>query len=268
MAIDYTIGFTNQDGVAYPDTAGKNATGPSAIDGTEFVKIFVDDIWGRFQAILDYAGLTPTGVTESASVSQHIEAIKKGFAIGPGMGVTYWKDGDPLTNGDRVLLLNGQGITRSNYIDLDNAVYVGDGNNPTASAFYRADDAAGVTRNTTGIYLILPETRGYVLRGLDAAASIDPDGASRDLGSAQLDSMQGHKQKIGYSQSAGYGGSLILAGVGGSDSGYIPDAGYNANSGFESNETRDFITDGTNGTPRIDIESRMINIATRYGITY
>ena len=47
-------------------------------------------------------------------------------------------------------------------------------------------------RNTAGTWFILPDTRGYALRGLDVGASVDPDGASRDVGSVQVDAFQGH----------------------------------------------------------------------------
>ena len=77
--IDYLASFTNTDGVAFPNTKSVNATGPSATDGTEFVKIFIDDLWGRMQALMDYAGLSPNAVTEGPGSSQHIESIQKGF---------------------------------------------------------------------------------------------------------------------------------------------------------------------------------------------
>jgi hypothetical protein len=76
------------------------------------------------------------------------------------------------------------------------ATYVGDPDNPTASAFYHADDAAGTIRNTTGIYLILPDERGYFLRGLDTSGTIDPQGATRDIGDTQDDDIEAHKHDI------------------------------------------------------------------------
>lgn len=250
--------FANTNGLAFPDTLAVNASGPSATDGTEFVKGFIDDIWGWFQAMLDYASLTPTGVSEGPGASQMLEAIGKGFGIGPGLGVTYWKEGDPSVNGDRVLLLNGQGILRANFAELDAAVYVGDGNNGTADAFYRADDAAGTIRNIAGIYLIMPETRGYVLRGLDTAASVDPDGASRTLGHAQLDAFQGHWHEQFVEL-----GTVNSGGINGVRKNGTPTT-VTDNSGW----VRDPLTDGVSGTPRTATESRMTNVATTFGITY
>ncbi len=74
---DYKTVFTNTDGVNFPLTAGVNASGGGATDGTEFVKLFVDDLWGAAQAIMDFAGFTPSGVDESATVSQRLQAILK-----------------------------------------------------------------------------------------------------------------------------------------------------------------------------------------------
>lgn len=251
--INYLAAFVNTDGVVFPNTKAINSSGPSTIDGTEFVKIMVDDEWGARQALLDYAGLTPDTVTEGPGASQALEAMMKGLAVGPGFGVTYWKDGDPATNGDRVLLLQGQGVLRASYTELDVAVYVGDPDNPTASAFYHADDAAGTIRNTTGVYLILPDLRGYVLRGLDTAASVDPDGASRDLGHVQNDAFQGHHH-------AGTDAADSQSGAGAARL-----AAWNTADNVIAGTA---VTDTVNGTPRLSSESRMINIATNYGITY
>lgn len=74
---DYKTVFTNTDNVVFPDTAAVNASGGGATDGTEFVKLFIDDLWGAAQAIMDFAGYTPSGVDESATVSQRLQALLK-----------------------------------------------------------------------------------------------------------------------------------------------------------------------------------------------
>lgn len=141
----------------FPDTVAVNSTGAGTQDGFEFVAGYINNsVIGPQQAWMDYAGLTPNGVTEAAGASQFIEAIQRGNGIGPGVYVQYAKADDPSVTGDRILLLSGQGVLRASYTDLDNAVYVGDPSNPTAPYFYHADDAAGTVRNTAGIYLILP----------------------------------------------------------------------------------------------------------------
>lgn len=163
--IDYAATFTNYTG-SFPDIEAVNVSAPGAGDGTEFVAALVNDIWGRAQALLDYAGLTPDGVQEAPDTAQILEAIGKGYGVGPGIGVIYWKNGTPATNGDRVILLQGQVITIANYPLLAAAVYVGDANNATAPAFYKTSDAGGTTRSTAGTYMVMPDTRAVSLKGV------------------------------------------------------------------------------------------------------
>ena len=89
--IDYQTSFVNTDGVAFPDTEAVNVSAPGAGDGTEFVALMVNDIWGRAQALMDRAGLTPDGVTEAPGTAQIIEAIGKGFGVGPGFEIVTGK---------------------------------------------------------------------------------------------------------------------------------------------------------------------------------
>lgn len=270
MGIDYLASFVETDGVAFPNTAGKNASGPSAVDGTEFVKIFIDDIWGRFQAILDYASITPNGTAESVSNSQHIEALEKGFAIGPGIGVTYWKDGDPATNGDRVLLLQGQGVLIASYPELDAACYVGDGNNAAVAAagggFYRASDSAGTTPNIAGPYLILPESRGYAPRGLDLSATIDPAGASRKLGDNQADAMQTTEGFIEHrlNEPLSFGGVLTDGGAG-TTTGRVS---LGSNGAAKIVDFSNASSTSPNTAKTDDDETRMANMSVNLGVTY
>jgi hypothetical protein len=65
---NYKDEFSQTDGVAFPNTGAKNASGAGATDGTEFKKSMIDDIWGWHQVALDAAGLTPNGVDEQATV--------------------------------------------------------------------------------------------------------------------------------------------------------------------------------------------------------
>lgn len=267
--INYLSSFTNTDGASFPDTKGINASGAGATDGTEFVKIFIDDLWGARQAIMDHAGLTPDTVTEAPDTSQFLEALLL-IAGGAGEVVQYMKNDDPSVLGDRILLLNGQGVLRASFPELDAAVYVGDSDNPTAAAFFRADNADGSSRNIAGIYLILPETRGYAPRGLDIAASVDPDGTSRDLGSVQVDAMQGHFTNLTNSASAAYGTPPRLNVTTSLTGGAIASMIYSGvgNLGLEEITAGDPFTDGVNGTPRTDLETRMSNFATTFGIRY
>lgn len=254
--IDYLASFTNTNGAAFPGTLGINATGAGAGDGTEFVKLFVDDLWGGRQALLDAAGLTPDGVTEAIDTSQLLESIRM-ISGAPGNGVIWWATDDPATIGERVLLLTGQVILMASYPEMALSVYVGDGTNGTASAFYKTSDAGGTIRSTSGTYMVLPDLRGYALRGLDVAAAVDPDGASRDIGSIQLSAFQGH-----WHDTLETPNSAITSG------GYPQPGSGTSGNPLNVNSIKDPITDGVNGTPRTDSETRMINIACKFGIRY
>jgi hypothetical protein len=236
---------------------GVNASGPGVSDGFEYVADFVNDNnLGQAQMILNHAGLTPNGVLESDSASQIKEALQKGWGGMPGKVNQWHLASDPGVTGHRCLLLNGQGILRANYTELDAAVYVGDANNAAVAAagggYYRADDAAGTSPNIAGIYLILPETRGYIPRGLDAAGTVDPQGASRYLGDIQLDAFQGHEHEFYYIE------DVVAGGTNASDT----------TSSVSTQVTDGIVTDGVNGTPRITSETRMTNFATKYVIWY
>jgi len=97
--------------------------------------------------------------------------------------------------------------------------------------------------------------RGRVIRALDTAAGVDPDGASRYLGSLQGDTFQehAHTEKV----------SNGLFGV------YVaPD--FDVNTGYtnSSTGTTGAIAYGTYGNPRISTETRMTNCAFDCYIVY
>jgi hypothetical protein len=188
--IDYKANFQT-DGANFPATAAINVSVPGAGDGTEFKALMVIDEWGARQAIMDYAGLTPNAASETYTNSQFLTALKN--ALSPvGMVIASHTQQDPATLGLRFLELVGQGILRASYPDLDSACYVGDSRNPTAEYYYRADDSGGSSRNTTGVYLILPDMRGAFARGYDPTATRDPDGTTRGFPDFQDFAMQDH----------------------------------------------------------------------------
>lgn len=76
---DYSVAFTNTAGGAFPNTLGVNASGPSATDGTEFVKLMVDDEWGARQDLMVEAGRTPSGNDEAVGSSDFVAALKDLF---------------------------------------------------------------------------------------------------------------------------------------------------------------------------------------------
>lgn len=253
MAIDSNVAFVNTNTVAFPDNEGVNATGPAATDGTEFVKVMVDNyMFGPQQALLNYAGLIPDGIPEADGASQELEAMQKSFGH-PGELVSWMGSTDPAVLGIRTILLHGQGVLVADYQELTDAVYIGDGNNATAESFFKADDAAGTIRNIAGIYLILPDARGLGIRGLDDTGLIDVDGAGRLPGSSQDDAFQGHEHTTFDMkfQSPGVTNSTHSEYY---KSGTVPTVGI--------------VTDGSNGTPRISSETRMKNISANIAIRY
>jgi hypothetical protein len=130
--------------------------------------------------------------------------------------------------------------------------------------YFRADNSDGSSPSTTGIYLILPESRGYVPRGLDTAATVDPDGASRYLGDIQLDAYQGHYHTV----NASVGGNELVYKVNNVSTGAGLNVPEGALAGAGDIDARENVTDGTNGTPRIDSESRMTNFSTKFVVWY
>lgn len=273
MAVDASVAFANTNGVVFPDTEAINASGPSATDGTEYVKNIIDNyMFGPQQAMLNYAGLFPDGLIEADGTAQTIEALQKGFALAPGMVAQWHLALDPGVTGHRALPLNGQGILRANFPALDAACYVGDGNNaPVAAAgggYYRADDAAGTIPKIAGIYLILPETRGYTPRGLDTAASVDPGGATRKLGDNQLDAFQGHDRYSGLGIGGGSGVqiySTTATDVPGISTTRVSETGGAGTIQPVSSPPKN---DGVNGVPRTSSETVMVNFSTMFVVWY
>jgi len=148
----------------FPNAVAINSTGAGTQDGTEYIAEQINNgLFGPTQALMDYASLTPDGVTEAAGASQLLEAIRLGHGIGPGIYKQWGKFDDPSVTGDRVLLLSGQGILIASFTALVSACYVGDGNNATALFFYKSVLADGVTRDIAGPFFILPDSRNYVL---------------------------------------------------------------------------------------------------------
>jgi len=206
MSKDYTNITTNNNGLPHPDTQAINASGPTATDGTEFVKPVLDDVWIAKQAELDFYNYAPNGLDNLPGIdvagyplSQPLLAKYLNYGT-PGLIIALgWNDShDPAiisaeTGCDiRLLFLNGQGINRTldDYKLLDKLMYCGDTANATADSYYHADDPAGTIRNIAGDYLILADGRGYFLRGLDSSGVVDPNRTGEIVGSAQDDAFQ------------------------------------------------------------------------------
>jgi len=227
----------------------KDASGPTLLDGTEYNAASIDDFnWGWIQAAMKQAGITPDGNPETEDASQILDALAR--IMSPVGSVFEWnRADDPATANARVLYVHGQGISRSAYPDLDAACYVGSVRNPTASGFYRANDSGGVDRNINGGYLILPDYRGYFPRCI---GGVDPV-PGRSLFDIQGDMFQGHGH---WTNAWGRTDVSITSGTG--------KAANDSSTAVVTTPTND----GTNGTPRIGIETRPKNRATKYVVRY
>ena len=262
--LDILSTYSNQSGDLFPNTLAVNSSGALSTDGTEFIAAMVNDyMFGILQALLSYTGQTPNGTAEGPANSQFLEGIRR-MTLYPGSIFYAAWNVDPSTIPIRAIKLTGQGIARANYPLLDAMVYCGNANNATYTAFFRADNSNGTSRNVAGAYLILPDMRGRVIRALDTAAGVDPDGATRYLGSLQGDTFQGFKAYL-YGPWNTTGGGASPAMVVTKDS---PSVGSGQIINMYSGGVGGFITDGTNGTPRISTETRMTNAAFDCYIVY
>lgn len=66
---------TNPADANYPGGSFKNATSPTATDGTPFEEQWANDMLGFMQALLALAGVVPSGVPDTAVNSQHLQAV-------------------------------------------------------------------------------------------------------------------------------------------------------------------------------------------------
>jgi hypothetical protein len=177
--IDYST-IANTVG-AFPNVVGQNASGGAATDGTPYLKSVIDDLWGANQALMDAAGLSPNAASEATGASQRLDAMRR-VCGAPGEIALWVGAATPAASGNRIIPLEGQGVEIVNYPELVAATYVGDAANGLTAAvhgFYKATTAAGTTRDTAGSWFILPDYRGHFIRGRDAGAILDPDGAWR-----------------------------------------------------------------------------------------
>lgn len=184
----------------YPYGSAQNITTPGDGTGTPFVKDLVDDWFGFQQEVLQRAGITPSGNPDHAGDSDVFDGLRKTIGGYPGHIITTCCQSDPASLGIRALALQGQTVAIASYSDLVTATYVGDANNGDttwATGFYKTSDTPGTVRNTAGPYFVLPDFRGYFLRGLDlAGGSVDPNAASRFCGSFQTSAVREHTHEV------------------------------------------------------------------------
>lgn len=166
--------------------------------------------WVRSADADDGDDLTPATVVPVIAGTQAGDALwllSSDTAVTIGDTATAWQrvGGDGLPLGSVImhsgpaapagyLVANGAAVARATYAQLDTAMYVGDAANATAPAWYRCTDSGNPTgtRAVAGAYLVLPDYRGVVLRGLDLGRGLDPDGGGRVVNSYQADMLGSH----------------------------------------------------------------------------
>ncbi len=194
--IDFTTG-------AFPSVTADQSSGPTVRDGCPLDADWVNDLFGAFQALVSKAGITPSGNNESSTSSDILDAIRK-ISGSPGE-ITFWggRSEDPIVHENRLMVLGGQVIAINSYPELAAAVYCGDANNFTASAFYKTNDAGGLTRTVLGTYLVLPNCAGGFVRALAGSySSADPNrtslGTDDEPGSEQAFQAGSHEHNVGW----------------------------------------------------------------------
>lgn len=156
----------------FPDVSAQNDTSPGAKDGTPLVAQWVSDLFGFFQAILDYASDTPDGNAEVHDASQLLDSIKACFVDGISGG-TYSPSAPLIWN--ESVTINSSGETTA----------------PLKLAVRSADPSTGDTVGNLAILTngILKAYFGSAYRnvGCQAYASVTTDGA----GAASYDKQLG-----------------------------------------------------------------------------
>jgi len=293
MSEAYLAITANNDAAVFPDTKPIDSSGPLATDGSELLKEVMDDVWAEKQAALDFYNQTPNGSPDDPGkdgtgkpFSQPLAQMYYNYQTPGQIIALMWEEtllpvnvGGFLGLDIRFFFLQGQGIdlfATSDFEALNQLCYVGNAANPTAEAFYRADDAAGTIRNVVGQFLIMPDMRGQFLRGYDPGALVDPDGASRIPGSSQLDAFQNITGSFEQLELDG-GTNVIQLESGafspGGPTARIPPppilfAGISTTGPANNTpEITDFDASGSPGA-RTSTESRAVNLAVRWGIYF
>jgi len=149
----------------YPDKVSKNCTTGDSKDGTPVNAELVDDLWGFGQACTNQGNVTPSNSNETYDSSDILNGIRN-ICGTPGEIVYSAINYSSISAlGARLLYAAGQIVLCSSYPLLVSYCYVGDSSNATAQAFYKCD--SGGTRNTSGLYIKIPDLRNYFIRGLN-----------------------------------------------------------------------------------------------------
>jgi microcystin-dependent protein len=152
----------------------------------------------------------------------------------------------------------------ANYIAADGTSYARAG---TYANLFAAIGTAWGTSDAA--HFNAPDLRGVVQRGVDGSAERDPDKATRTafntggnvgplVGTYEADQMQGHIHKQADVIGATGPGNISVGGANGVINNYSPSGTYVGSP----------VNDGTNGTPRVGLESRGKNAYVTYCVKF
>lgn len=142
-----------------PNVLAINSSGGGATDGYAYLASVINENIGMQQAILDYGGLAPNGITEATGASQIIDAIENINCTHKGTFLQWTLNDDPAVFGAKCALLQGDLLLVASYPKLVANMWVGTVLNPTANAFYRTD-VTDTTRSDAGTHIKLLDGRG------------------------------------------------------------------------------------------------------------
>jgi hypothetical protein len=120
-------GQTISGDAGYPQGKARNQLVPDDGTGTPLEELWVNDLFGMQQALLNDAAITPSGVPDTVSTSQYLTALKTLFIYGKAGGT--WNPSAAITIGGAgltvsgPLVLSGSGSADFNgFVTFDSAV--------------------------------------------------------------------------------------------------------------------------------------------------
>lgn len=232
LNVDHYMGTDGGAGTGYnEDAAGRHnkatlrAQTSNPTSVADTIILFSKDVDGKAEAHLKDEDGNVIQLTTAGKIKKSY--LEDNSFVPPGAFQPYAGSTAP----DGWLLCNGAAVSRETY----------------AALFAVCGETHGEGDGATTFNV--PDLVGYFVRGLDTVGAVDAD--ARTLGSIQTDAFQGHKHSVTHNVHTGdeqlaTGGTTVSD----NDTGTITIGSP--------------ITDGTNGTPRTDSETRPKNKAFNY----
>lgn len=201
-------GIVNTSGT-FPSVVAQNDTTPGSLDGTPLVKQWVDEIFGSYQALLNFASLTPSGTAELYDSSQILDALKAGFLNGI-EGGTYSPSASLTWN--QAWIVDASAGSGTNVIGV---TATGKGSSPGVSGTGGSSNGYGILGNGGG-------SNGAAVRGIGTSVTTAAGVGSWFTGGSPSSSGNGANGAFcegGDAPGSGTGGDGVYATGGDSASG-------------------------------------------------